>query len=242
MNPAERETIRERLKEPFDSPRSYAANADLSPDIQAVRRLFGEEAVEKRVEKRLSFVLERTGFHAGSSEEQQAELVSALEFLGSTTEGVSRKRQDAAVFGKEAKEPFCSRKILEVATAIRPLERFYSDGEVKPVPKALLRKKLPEYPFFGRKGGSDIPRTRFCQTGPFRGFFREHAFPDGMPSEGKTLLLDPQWDWSHMTLAAVAFSVWQEKVLKNKTLERVPGTRVFRLEAQGNLEREKARS
>lgn len=120
-----------------------------------------------------------------------------------------------------------------MASAIPPGKRFFHNGESKPVPKALLRKLFPEYPFYGRKGGSDVPRTRFCQAGPFRDFFRESALPDLLPSPGRPLLLDPQWDWSYMTLGAAAFSTWQEKVLKSPMLGRLPGTRVFRLEPHG---------
>lgn len=233
MNPTEKENFLGMLEEPFGSTSSLGALAEISPDIKVIRKLFGDEAVEKRVQKRLSYVLERSGVHEGSAAERQAELASLVEFLGNTMDTVSRKRQAAAVFGKEIREPFFSRRILAIATATHPLERFYREGEVKPLPKALLRKKLPEYSFYGRKGGSDIPRTRFCQSGPFRDFFRESPFPDLLSLRAKELLLDPQWDWSYMTLAAAAFSTWQEKVLKNDKLGPVPGTRVFRLETPG---------
>lgn len=36
-----------------------------------------------------------------------------------------------------------------------------------------------------------------------------------------------------MTLAAAAFSTWQEKALKAHWIGRVPGTRVFLLETRG---------
>ena len=158
---------------------------------------------------------------------------SLVQFLTRTTSTASKKRQSAAAFGSQTREPFCSRSILRIASAIPPGKRFFHNGESKPVPKALLRKLFPEYPFYGKKGGSDIPRTRFCQSGPFRDFFRESAFPDLLPPRGKELLLDPQRDWSYMTLAAAAFSTWQEKVLKAHWIERVPGTRVFSLETPG---------
>jgi len=233
LDPESRKPYEALLAEPIDSPRGYGALSNTSPDFRFVRDLFGEEAVSGRIEARLSQVLGSAKVRPGSRIEEHVQVDSLVEFLTSTTCVACCKRQAAAAFGREIREPFCSRSILRIASAIPPGKRFFHEGESKPVPKALLRKLFPEYPFFGRKGGSDIPRTRFCQSGPFKDFFRESAFPDFLPPPGRALLLDPQWDWSYMTLAAAAFSTWQEKVLKEGRLGPVPGTRVFRLEMPG---------
>ncbi len=222
-----KEQFAESLAEPFDSPRGYAAIADLSPDAGVIRDLFGEEAVASRVSARLAHFIKRVSPCPGSREEQHAAMTSLVEFLGRTGEATSRKRQTATLFGREARTPFFSREILGLATSIPANRRFILEGEVKPIPKAVLRKKAPGYPFFGKKGGSDVPRTRYCQAGPFRDFFRDTILPEFLPSPGKALVENPEREWSFLTLAAASFSVWQERVLKAQTLERVPGTRVF---------------
>lgn len=233
LDPESRKNYESLLAEPYDSPRGYGALSNTGPDFRIVRELFGERAVSERIEARLSQVLAAAKVRPGSRAEEHVQMDSLIEFLASTACVASQKRQAAAAFGREIREPFCSRSILRMASAIPPGKRFFHNGESKPVPKALLRKLFPEYPFYGRKGGSDVPRTRFCQAGPFRDFFRESALPDLLPSPGRPLLLDPQWDWSYMTLGAAAFSTWQEKVLKSPMLGRLPGTRVFRLEPHG---------
>ena len=241
LDPENRKRYEALLAEPVDSPRGYGALSNTGPDFRIVRDIFGEQAVSRRVEARLSQVLAAAKVRPGSRVEEHVQMDSLIEFLASTACVACCKRQAAAVFGRELREPFCSRSILRISSAIPPGKRFFQNGESKPVPKALLRKLFPDYPFYGRKGGSDIPRTRFCQSGPFRDFFREEPFPDLLPSPGRALLLDPQWDWSYMTLGAAAFSTWQEKVLKAHWIERVPGTRVFLLEPPGENANPEAR-
>ena len=229
MNPDERPRFQNKLTEPFDSPQGYGALSNTSPDIKVIRKLFGERAVSARIESRLSLVLERARVHPGKRLEEHAQLTSLVQFFCSATEAACGKRQTAALFGREIGAPFFSRDLLGLATAIPTGIRFFHGGETKPVPKILLRKRLPEYSFYSKKGGSDIPRTRFCRSGPFRDFFRYSAFPDPMPTEGKELLLNPGEEWSYLILSAAIFSTWQERVLKAERLEKVPGTRLFRL-------------
>ena len=224
-----KEQFAEQRAEPCDSPRGYAALADLSPDFGFIRSLFGEERVFSRSSARLAHFRERVCIHPGNPEEEHAEMTSLIEFLGRTGEASSRKRQAGDLFGRETRTPFFSRDILGLATSVPARHRFLHEGEVKPIPKALLRGKVPGYPFFGKKGGSDVPRTRFCQEGPFRDFFRDRVPPEFFPSRGKPMIENPEREWSFLTLSAAAFSVWQERVLKAEKLERVPGTRVFRL-------------
>lgn len=233
LDPVKRKSYEVLIAEPADSPRGYGALSNTSPDFRIVRDLFGEDAVSERIEVRFSHVLAAAKVRPGSRIEEHLQLDSQVEFLTRSNAISNAKRQAAASHGKETREPFFSRAVLRIASAIPPGVRFFHNGESKPVPKALLRKLFPGYPFFGRKGGSDIPRTRFCQEGPFRDFFRENAFPELLPPGGRKLLVDPQWDWSYFAVGAAAFSTWQEKVLKRDRIPQVPGTRVFRLQRFG---------
>ena len=230
LSPEKRKENEPLLAEPFHSPKGYGALSNTGPDARIIRDLFGEEAVSSRIEARLSQVLKSARVRPGNPVEEHVQVDSLMEFLTRTSSIASQKRQAAATFGSQAREPFFARSVLGIAASIPPGMRFFHEEESKPVPKALLRKRLPEYSFYGRKGGSDIPRTRFCQSGPFRDFFEAWPLPDLFPPKGKELLLGPQWDWSFLTLSAAAFSVWQEKVLKSENLCMVPGTRVFRLD------------
>jgi hypothetical protein len=229
LDPESRKRYETLLAEPFYSPRGYGALSNTGPDFPVIRDLFGEKAVSGRIEARLSHVLEVVKIRPGSRVEEHVQMDSLIEFFTRIGCVACRKRQAAATFGRETREPFCSRGVMGVVSAIPPGERFFRDGEFKPVPKALLRKRFPEYPFYGKKGGSDIPRTRFCQEGPFRNFFRDRVPPERFPSRGKAMIENPEWDWSFLTLSTAAFSVWQERVLKAERLEKASGTRGFLL-------------
>ena len=219
--------LKKQLEEPPGSLRGYGALSNTGPDMAVVSGLFGESAVMGRIEARLAYVLGHGAVRRGSRLEEHAAMDSLVETFCSTLPAITCKRENAAAFGGQTREPFFSRAALRLAGSIPTGQRFFHGGESKPVPKALLRKLLPEYPFYGKKGGSDIPRTRFCQSGPFRDFFRGSDFPDLLPPGGREMLMDPQWDWSYLYLKAAAFSTWQDLVLRSDALERVPGTRVL---------------
>jgi len=228
--------LKKQLEEPSDSLRGYGALSNTGPDFTVVSGLFGEGPVMKRVEARMGYVLGRSAVRPGSRLEEHAEMDSIIETFCSTLPAITCKRENAAAFGGETREPFFSRAALRLAGSIPTRQRFFHGGESKPVPKALLRKLMPEYPFYGKKGGSDIPRTRFCQSGPFRDFFRGSDFPDLLPAGGREMLMDPQWDWSYLYLKAAAFSTWQDLVLRSDALQRVPGTRLLGFGEEGVFE------
>ena len=220
-------SLQKLLEKPPDSLEGYGALSNTGPDLAVVRGLFGEGPVMRRIEARMAYILERGAVRPGSRLEEHVAMDSLVETFCSTLPAITCKRENAAVFGGETREPFFSRAALRLAGSIPTGQRFFHGGESKPVPKALLRKLMPEYPFYGKKGGSDIPRTRFCQSGPFRDFFRGSDFPDLLPPGGREMLMDPQWDWSYLYLKAAAFSTWQDLVLRSDALERVPGTRIL---------------
>lgn len=221
-------SLKKQLEEPSDSLTGYGALSNTGPDRAVVSGLFGEGPVMRRIEARMAYVLGHGSVRPGTRLEEHAAMDSLVETFCSTIPAITCKRENAAAFGGQTREPFFSRAALRLAGSIPTGQRFFHGGESKPVPKALLRKLLPEYPFYGKKGGSDIPRTRFCQSGPFRDFFRGSDFPDLLPPGGRDMLLDPQWDWSYLYLKAAAFSAWQDRVLRSDALERVPGTRVLK--------------
>lgn len=107
--------------------------------------------------------------------------------------------------------------------------RILKDGVVKHVAKSLLAKRLPGYPVYTRKGGSDVPRTRFLQEGPLKGLFLEEGLPRFWPEEHAGLLLHPRREASFLALNALGFVLWEKRVLEKTNLEPVPGTRAFRI-------------
>lgn len=106
--------------------------------------------------------------------------------------------------------------------------RIARDGVVKHIPKALLGVRLPGYPVYTRKGGSDVPRTRFLQEGPLKGVFRTVKPPRFWPQDRLEVLLEPRRETSFVALSALSYSLWQDRVLENPGLEPVPGTRRLR--------------
>ena len=103
--------------------------------------------------------------------------------------------------------------------------RILKDGVVKHVAKSLLARRLPGYPVNTRKGGSDVPRTRFLQEGPLKDIFLEEKLPRLWPGEFAEILLRPQRESSFLALNALGYALWQNHVLENPDIKPVPGTR-----------------
>jgi len=115
----------------------------------------------------------------------------------------------AAAFGKRFIAPFCRRAVFEASMSCP--DRHELDGNhPKPLLGEILRKALPGYPVSAKKGGTGVPRTRFCQTGPLRGFFRQHELPSGIDPRFAKTFREPEWETSALVLQAAAFRIWED--------------------------------
>ena len=214
----------------------YAARCGLSPDFETARRVLGEAVTEGRLANRLDFVLglcpELAALEPGRRKAGHAEAMAIFTGFGHIREYIGRTRQQALCTGRKVMSPFACRSALELALSMPMPGRILRNGVVKHVAKSLLEKRLPGYPVNTRKGGSDIPRTRFLQEGPLKGLFLEEKLPRFWPEEFAGILLSPQRESSFLALNALAYALWQNRVLENPDLRPVPGTRSFRAQTK----------
>ena len=117
----------------------------------------------------------------------------------------------AAAYGKRFIAPYGRKAVFEAALACP--DRHELDGNhPKPLLREIARKALPGYPVPVIKGGSGVPRTRFCQTGPLEGFFREHQLPSGIDPRFAKNFREPEWETSALVLQAAAFRIWEDSL------------------------------
>jgi asparagine synthetase B (glutamine-hydrolysing) len=232
LSPLERETLD---RQPGDMA-GYAARCGLSPDFKTARRVLGEALAESRLANRLDFALglcpELAALEPGRRKAGHAEAMSIFTGFGHIREYIGRTRQQALCTGRKVMSPFACRSALELALSMPMPGRILKDGVVKHVAKSLLAKRLPGYPVQTRKGGSDIPRTRFLQEGPLKNLFLEEKLPRFWPEEFAGILLSPQRESSFLALNALGYALWQNRVLENPALEPVPGTRTIKAQAE----------
>lgn len=210
----------------------FAARSGLGPDLETVAGILGRERVESRLSNRLDFALALcpglAGLEPARWREGHGELLGLFTGFGHAREYVGRTRQQAFCRGKTVMAPFAAKSVLDLALSMPMPGRIVREGVVKHIPKALLGALLPGYPVHTRKGGSDVPRTRFLQEGPLKGVFRTVKPPRSWPKDRLDVLLEPRRETSFVALSALSYSLWQDRVLENPGLEPVQGTRRLR--------------
>lgn len=219
-------------REPW-SMEGFSANCGLSPDLQKVRQVLGNETVGNRLHERLNFALglcpKLVELKPAQWRVGHAEVMSIFTDFGHIREYIGRTRQQAFCRGSTVLSPFACKQVLELAMSMPMPQRIVRDGVVKHVAKSLLTKRVPGYPALTRKGGSDVPRTRFLQEGPLKDVFREESFPRFWPEQYADILLNPQRDSSFLTLSALSYALWQNRILLEQNLEAITGTRKYRI-------------
>lgn len=122
-------------------------------------------------------------------------------------------RQAGCVHGVGMSFPFESLSVARAALSVALPGRILSrEGTLKPAVHRLLARRLPgAVPPV--KSGSGVPRTRFCQEGPLKGFFRERPIPSFWPAEWAGALENPSWETSSVVLKCASLSLWEEEVL-----------------------------
>ncbi len=233
LSPSEKEALG---RQPADLA-GFGARCGLSPDFETARRIVGEAETERRLENRLEFALTicpgLRWVEAGRLRAAHAETMALFTGFGHIREYIGRTRQQALCAGKTVMSPFACRSAMELALSMPMPRRILKGGVVKHVAKSLLEKRLPGYPVHTRKGGSDVPRTRFLQEGPLRDIFLEEKPPRPWPEEYSEILLHPRRESSFLALSALGYALWQSHVLENPDLKPIPGTRTLRAQFAG---------
>lgn len=199
------------------SPAGYGirVNLMLPDDLGTLSRIYGEKAVLGLLGHNLDFVLEcldpavplDRDFRKG-----HADIGSLAFILNGCWRG--NYRQAGYVKGVGFSFPFETLSMLRAALSVALPQRILSkEGVRKPLIRRLLARRLPRADLAG-KSGSGVPRTRYCQDGPFKDFFRDHPVPAYWPAEHADLLVNPTWESSSLVMKCISLAVWQEEVLK----------------------------
>lgn len=204
-----------------DDPAGYAMQFAVYSDLRLAAELLGPELVQQRLRARAEYVLARVPAPAGAERAlaRHLHLGHWIDFYCDDT--VSLWRQLAQSRGKALHAPFTHPAVARVALAVPPGERYLHRQHAKPIPKALLRRRLPAYPVHQSKGGSGLPLTRYLRSGPLTAAFERYALPDWLPLTREQLAQAPAW----IVWNALTFSIWQTRVLQRDDLAPPPATR-----------------
>jgi asparagine synthetase B (glutamine-hydrolysing) len=198
------------------SPEGYGIRVHLllPDDLPLLSKVYGERAILELLGHNLSYALEcldpavplDSDFRKGHAD------LGSLSFIlnGSWR---SNYRQAGYVHGVGLSFPFETLSMVRAALSITLPERILSrEGQVKPLIHRLLARKLPGA-VSPRKSGSGLPRTRYCQEGPLKEFFRERPVPGFWPGECAELLQSPTRESSSLVLKCSSLQTWEEEVL-----------------------------
>jgi asparagine synthetase B (glutamine-hydrolysing) len=169
-------------------------------------RMFGRDLVESR----LGAYEETLGKIAGPGFEELtvSRKLDLLIFFG-LNYWIHYFRPLASAYGKRFVAPFGRKPVFEAAMSCPPGHDF-GTGHPKPLLREILADLLPGYPREGKKGGSGVPRTRFCQSGPLKDFFRKHELPSEIDPRFAKLFREPEWDTSALVLQAACYRIWED--------------------------------
>ncbi len=202
------------------SPAGYGIRVHLllPDDLQLLFRLYGEQEILGCLGNNLSYALDcldpavplDRDFRSG-----HADLGSLAFILNGSWR--SNYRQAGYVHGVGLSFPFETLSMVKAALSIALPGRILSpEGQTKPLIHRLLARKLPGA-VAPRKSGSGLPRTRYCQEGPFAGFFREHPVPAFWPSGCADLLENPTRESSSLVMKCISLQMWEKEVLRPRS-------------------------
>jgi len=194
-----------------ENPLAFPAQSfSLSAEAGLVKSFFTEEEIVARVECRQAYVRFRVSEPENLSGLQQGCLTSLF------CSSFSVYRHLASERGKGLFTPFTDREVVEAALSVPLPDRVFRNGVFKPVLKKILSRRLPGFPSGREKGGSGLPRTRYCAEGPLRGYFRENPLPRFIDPDKADPVMNPTWESSMTTYRCIAWTTWE------KTLQSIP--------------------
>lgn len=202
------------LSLPVDHPDSFAARFAVFGDVDEVSELLGEELVRERFVARINYVQDRVELaRTQRALDRQLEFGHWIDFFCDDT--VSIWRQLAHVYGKRLLAPFTARSVVDTVFGFPVRQRYVMRGEIKPVLKSLLARRLPAYPIHQEKGGSGLPVARYFDSGPMNEVFNRYRQPDFVDRQRYDLLRQPaKSSESWMAWNIATFAIWQERVVE----------------------------
>jgi asparagine synthase (glutamine-hydrolysing) len=214
------EFISSALRQPVGSVRGLAARIACYTDFDFVEKIFGTSEVERRLQKRLDYVLELCPFLSPESRGADAHLEAGHMVDYFCDDAVSIWRQSAMSYGGYLIAPFTDPTIVRAALAFPTRIRYRRRRESKPGLKTLLRRYLPEYDTGLPKLSTGLPIRRFLASGPLcqNPYFTP---PDFFPNPQRLGEYPPWIAWSVLTLSAWQKLACQSELAPPLSLSRI---------------------
>jgi hypothetical protein len=205
------EALLSAVRQPIASTQGLAARAACYTDFPFVEQVFGRDEVEKRLARRLQYVLETCPLLSPDRNGIDAHLEAGHLLDYFCDDAVSIWRQASMTYHGFLIAPFTHPKIASSSLIFPRYDRYSRGGKTKPALKALLRKRLPEYDTDQTKLSWALPIQRFLDSGLLSDP-RYSTPPDFFPKPLKTDLRHyPPWiAWGIITI-----SMWRELAVRS---------------------------
>jgi asparagine synthetase B (glutamine-hydrolysing) len=132
-------------------------------------------------------------------------------------------REAARVHGTDVVAPFLRSPAISALTRIPIADRHHKGFTGKWLLKDLLAARLPTYDVAQRKRHTSLPFTRFCTDGPLIDIWDRYTPPSLFENEAKRDLIANELDEA-VLWNAIAYAMWDERVLQNSTLKPLPAS------------------
>jgi hypothetical protein len=229
-NVARRNIWRERLDQLLPAARQLSADpvsmlglgarAETYTNFDVAEMIFGKEAIYRRLEKRLEYVIERIEPTPGQGNrlERHLEINSWVDSL--CRDFAQQLRHLGIASKKSVVFPYVSGNVIRSALRIPAGERYLRRFEGKYVLKSLLERRLPSYPKGQRKGATALaPFPRYRTAGPLSQIWDSYEVPDFIQGDALNRILSSPLE---MTYSAISYAIWRRRVLENRYLEPLP--------------------
>jgi asparagine synthetase B (glutamine-hydrolysing) len=201
------------------APLGFGRLSAMDTDLLLMDKVFGSQIVRDRLDARFEYVMQRIVPAAPITNPflQHIEIAHWMNYL--VSDHSSFWRQLAQAYSKSLFMPFTSERLISATLEIPIRDRYMKGLQGKYLLKELLRRRLPDYPVYQRKGYSHISFERYYQTGPLRNIWDQYQLPDFLNGNIRDLILNTA---NPLTWHAIAYAIWRDRVLKDSNLRAVP--------------------
>jgi len=119
--------------------------------------------------------------------------------------------------------PFLRSPAISALTRIPIADRHHKGFTGKWLLKEPLAARLPTYDVAQRKRHTSLPFTRFCTDGPLIDIWDRYTPPSLFEKEARRGLIANELDEA-VLWNAIAYAMWDERVLQNSTLKPPPAS------------------
>jgi len=209
-----------QLAEEPESLLGLGARAETYAEFDLAEKIFGAEAISRRLEARLDYVTERVALSAPSEDNfiRHLEIFAWIDLL--CRDFTTQLRHLGIASNKAVHLPFITGPVVRSAQGIPAGERYIKGMEGKYILKRLLKRRVPSYPIGQRKGSTALVSfPSHYKTGPLSRIWDHYDVPDLIPGELRDRVVSSPLD---ITYNALTYAVWKRRVLDNEDLASLP--------------------